>query len=326
MIVVRSPLRLSLGGGGTDLPSFSRREGGALVAAAIDRYVYVTLHRTFEPGLIVKYSSVERAATREEIRHPIVRESLKLAGIDETDLEIASMADIPAGTGLGSSGSFTTALLAALHALGGTELPPSLLAEQACEVEMVRLREPVGRQDPYIAAHGGVTSFEFAPDDRVAVEPLPLSPEAWTRLEEGLVLYFTGFSRSASAVLKEQDDRSRAEDPEMLENLRVVKEIGLRSRPSLVDGDVEGLGRLMHEHWEWKKKRSAAMSSPDVDAWYALARRNGAVGGKLVGAGGGGFLLFCCVDRPRLRAALRGSGLREVPFRFEREGTKVLLR
>ncbi|MBK8596505.1 MAG: galactokinase [Holophagales bacterium] len=326
MIVVRSPLRLSLGGGGTDLPSFSRREGGALVAAAIDKYVYVTLHRTFEPGLIVKYSSVERAASREEIRHPIVREALKLVGIDETDLEIASMADIPAGTGLGSSGSFTTALLAALHALRGNDVAPALLAEQACEIEMVRLGEPVGRQDPYIAAHGGVTAFAFAEDDRVAVSPVPLSRDAWTRLEEGLVLIFTGFSRSASAVLKEQDDRSRSEDPEMLGNLRVVKEIGQRSRAVLEAGDVEGLGRLMNEHWEWKKRRSAAMSNPAIDAWYELALGNGALGGKLVGAGGGGFLLFCCVDRPRLRAALGGTGLREVPFRFEREGTRVLLR
>lgn len=326
MIVVRSPLRLSLGGGGTDLPSFSRREGGALVAAAIDKYVYVTLHRTFEPGLIVKYSSVERAASRDEIRHPIVREAFRLLGIDETDLEVASMADIPAGTGLGSSGSFTTALLAALHAFRGRDVSPAQLAEEASEIEMVRLAEPVGRQDPCIAAHGGVTAFEFAPDDQVTVAPLPLSRDAWARLEEGLVLYFTGYSRSASAVLKEQNDRSRTDDPVMLENLRVVKEIGQRSRAVLEAGDVEGLGRLMHEHWEWKKKRSSAMSNGSIDGWYELALGNGALGGKLVGAGGGGFLLFCCVDRPRLRAALDGAGLREVPFRFEREGTKVLLR
>lgn len=326
MIVVRSPLRLSLGGGGTDLPSFSRREGGALVAAAIDKYVYVTLHRSFEPGLIVKYSGVERAASRDEVRHPIVREALKLAGIEETGLEIASMADIPAGTGLGSSGSFATALLAALHAFRGGDVGPARLAEQACEIEMVRLAEPVGRQDPYIATHGGVTAFEFAPDDRVTVSPLPLSPASLARLEEGLALFFTGFSRAASTVLKEQDDRSRTGDLEMLDNLRVVKEIGQRSRAALETGDLAGFGRLMHEHWDWKKKRSSAMSSPRIDAWYELGRRHGALGGKLVGAGGGGFLLFCCEDRARLRAALDGTGLREVPFRFEREGTKVLLR
>lgn len=324
MITVRSPLRISLGGGGTDLPSYYRREGGFLVAGAIDRYVTITLHRTFEPGLIVKTSRLERVASVDEVEHPLVREALRLAGVTDTHLEITSLADIPAGTGLGSSGSFTTALLKALHTMARRLVGPAEVAEQAASIEIERLGEPVGKQDPYIAAHGGVASFRFDPDDRVHVTPVCLPPDRLADLEDALVLFFTGTSRSAPDILREQDTRSRHDDAEMLENLRAVKEGGVASLAAIEAGDVAALGRLMDEHWERKKRRSGAMSSDRIDGWYRLARANGALGGKLVGAGGGGFLLFCCEERLRLRRVLSEAGLREVRFRFDFEGTKVL--
>jgi D-glycero-alpha-D-manno-heptose-7-phosphate kinase len=324
MIITRSPLRLSLGGGGTDLPSYYRRFGGFLVAAAIDKYVYITLHQTFERELIVKYSQLERVSSVDEVQHPIVREALRLVGIDHPNLEITSMADIPAGTGLGSSGSFTAALLKALHAYRKNLVHPSELAEQACEIELVKLAEPIGKQDQYISAYGGITCFRFEPDDNVEAWPLRISAETLLNLEDNLLLMFTGFSRSASAILQEQDLLSRNEDAAMLENLHFVKALGFRSQAALEAGKLEEFADLMNVHWEHKKKRSGAMTNAQIDEWYALARQNGALGGKLIGAGGGGFLLFYCEDKRRCRHALSLAGLREVRFRFDFEGTRIL--
>src|SRR5664280_2222212 len=208
MIITRSPLRITLGGGGTDLPSYYQEHGGFLVAAAIDKYVYITLHRTFVQELIIKYSKLERVATVDEIEHPIVREALRLVGVANPHLELTSMADIPAGTGLGSSGSFTTALLKALHAYKRNLIHPHQLAEQACHIEIDILKESIGKQDQYIAAYGGITCFEFAKDGSVKAWPLAISAETLFNLEDNLLLFFTGYSRSASAILKEQDDKS----------------------------------------------------------------------------------------------------------------------
>jgi len=324
MIITRSPLRISLGGGGTDLPSYYERSGGFLVAAAIDKYVYITLHQTFERELIVKYSHLERVATVDEVRHPIVREALRMAGLEQPNLEITSMADIPAGTGLGSSGSFTTALLKALHTYRKNLVHPAELAEQACEIEIEKLGEPVGKQDQYISAYGGVTCFCFERDGRVEAWPLRIAAESLLNLEENLILLFTGFSRSAGSILEEQASRSQAADPGMLENLDRVKDLGLRSRDALEAGRLEEFAELMNVHWDEKKKRSGQMSNPQIDEWYALARRNGALGGKLIGAGGGGFLLFYCEDKRRCRHAMTAAGLREVRFRFDFEGTRIL--
>jgi D-glycero-alpha-D-manno-heptose-7-phosphate kinase len=324
MIITRSPLRLSLGGGGTDLPSYYRRFGGFLVAAAIDKYVYITLHQTFERELIIKYSHLERVRSVEEVQHPIVREALRLVGIDHPNLEITSMADIPAGTGLGSSGSFTAALLKALHAYRKNLVHPSELAEQACEIELVKLAEPIGKQDQYISAYGGITCFRFEPDDKVEAWPLRISAETLLNLEDNLLLMFTGFSRSASAILQEQDVLSKNEDVAMLENLHFVKDLGLRSQAALEAGRLEEFADLMNVHWEHKKKRSGSMTNSDIDEWYTLARQQGALGGKLIGAGGGGFLLFYCEDKRRCRHALSLAGLREVRFRFDFEGTRIL--
>ena len=228
MIIVRSPLRISLGGGGTDLPSYYRKHGGFLIAAAIDKYVYITVHRRFVDGFLLKYSHLEEVATIDEIKHPIIREALKLAGVQERNLEIASMADIPTGTGLGSSGSFTTALLKALHALRKNLVHPSELAEQACCIELEKLREPVGKQDQYIAAYGGVTCFEFLPDGCVRESPLKISEETLLDLEDNLLLFFTGYTRSASKILQEQHDKSTQSDEVMLENLHFVKDLGAK--------------------------------------------------------------------------------------------------
>ncbi len=324
MIITRSPLRLTLGGGGTDLPSYYRRFGGFLISAAIDKYVYITLHSTFRRELIVKYSQLERVDSVEELQHPIVREALRLVGLERPNLEIVSMADIPAGTGLGSSGSFTAALLKALHAYCKNLVHPAELAAQACEIELVKLGEPIGKQDQYISAYGGVTCFRFDPDDRVEAWPLRLSAETLLNLEDNLILLFTGYSRSASDILREQDARSQEDDAEMLENLHFVKELGKRSQTALEAGRLEEFADLMNVHWEHKKKRSGAMSNPHIDEWYKLARKNGALGGKLIGAGGGGFLLFYCEDKKRCRHALTEAGLREVRFHFDFEGTKIL--
>src|SRR5436190_16974973 len=324
MIITHSQLRISLGGGGTDLPSYYRDHGGFLIAAAIDKYVYVTVHRRFVEGFLLKYSELEEVATIDEIQHPIIRETLKLAGVQEANLEIASMADIPAGTGLGSSGSFTTALLKALHALRKNLVHPSELAEQACCVELEKLREPIGKQDQYISAYGGITSFCFMPDGRVEAAPLKISEETLFNLEDNLLLFFTGYSRAASAILKEQDDKSKQADPAMIENLHFVKELGKQSQTALENGDLPEFARLMDVHWQRKKERSRGMSNQHINEWYDSAMAHGALGGKLIGAGGGGFLMFYADDKTRLRHAMREKGLQEVRFRFDFEGSKVV--
>jgi D-glycero-alpha-D-manno-heptose-7-phosphate kinase len=324
MIITRSPLRISLGGGGTDLPSYYRKHSGFLIAASIDKYVYITLHQTFAPGLIVKYSKLERVDRPEQLQHPIIREALRQLQV-VGHLELTSMADIPAGTGLGSSGSFTTALLKALHTQKKNLIHARELAEQACNIEIDRLGEPIGKQDQYIAAFGGITCFQFLPNDQVEVRPLKLDTETLFNLEDNLLLFFTGYDRAASAILREQDERSKARDKDMVENLHFVKDLGYQSQEALEAGDLRRFAELMNVHWEYKKQRSGAMSSPEIDAWYALARENGALGGKLIGAGGGGFLLFYSEDKTRLRRAMGPTGLREVRFRFDFEGTKVVI-
>jgi D-glycero-alpha-D-manno-heptose-7-phosphate kinase len=325
VIIARSPLRISLGGGGTDLPSYYREHGGFLIAAAIDKYVYITVHQTFVPELIVKYSKLERVESAADLEHPIIREAMRLLDVEGKYLELTSMADIPAGTGLGSSGSFTTALLKALHAHKKGLMHPRELAEQACHIEIDLLGEPIGKQDQYIAAFGGITSFEFLRDGRVVAHPLRLDADTLSNLEDNLLLYFTGYSRSASAILKEQDDASRKKDAAMSENLHEVKDLGYRSQQVLEAGDLHGFADLLSEQWERKKQRSGAMSNDRIDSWYRRALENGARGGKLIGAGGGGFLLFYAEDKARLRRAMTETGLREVRFRFDFEGTKVVI-
>jgi D-glycero-alpha-D-manno-heptose-7-phosphate kinase len=325
MIIARSPLRITLGGGGTDLPSYYRENEGFLVSAAIDKYVYVTVMRPFTEGIYLKYSQLEHVEQISEVKHPIIRESLQMMGFKTPQVEITTLADIPSGTGLGSSGSFTTALLKALYTHRKRHLHQEELAELACHVEIDRLGEPIGKQDQYIAAVGGVTCFTFHKDDTVTAKPLGLSMDTMFDLEDNLLLFFTGFSRSASGILKDQQTKSQQNDVDMLKNLHYVKDLGYRSREALESGDSVLFGDLMHEHWEHKKRRSGGMSNAKIDEWYELGMKSGAVGGKLVGAGGGGFLMFMAHDRNKLRHAMAGAGLEEVRFRFDFEGTKVVL-
>jgi D-glycero-alpha-D-manno-heptose-7-phosphate kinase len=324
MIIARSPLRISLGGGGTDLPSYYEKHGGFLIAAAIDKYVYITIHETFADEMIIKYSQMERVTAINDVKHPIIREALKVTGITETNLEITSMADIPAGTGLGSSGSFTTALLKALHHYRKNLMHPRELAEQACHIEIDLLQEPIGKQDQYIASYGGITCFEFHPEGDVTAWPINVGTETLYNLEDNLLLFFTGYSRSASSILKEQHDRSKTDDKEMIENLHFVKDLGYDICEALESGELQKFGELMNDHWQHKKKRSGNMSNNQIDQWYELARQNGAIGGKLIGAGGGGFLMFYTEEKVRLRHAMREAGLSEVRFRFDFEGTKIV--
>ena len=324
MIISRSPLRISLGGGGTDLASYYEDHGGFLIAAAINKYVYVTVMRPFSEGIYLKYSQLEHVNRISEVKHRIIREALDIVGFRTPQVEITTLADIPAGTGLGSSGSFTTALLKALFTHRKRHIHQEDLAELACHIEIDRLGEPIGKQDQYIAAIGGLTCFTFHKDGKVTTAPLKISMETMFDLEDNLLLFFTGFSRSASGILLDQKIKSQKNDNEMIANLHYVKELGVRSKGALENGNTRLFGELMHEHWEHKKRRSGGMSNPKIDEWYNLAMNNGAIGGKLVGAGGGGFLMFMAEDRTRLRKAMADAGLEEVRFKFDFEGSKVM--
>ena len=324
MLITRSPLRISLGGGGTDLPSYYQDHGGYLVSAAIDKYVWVTMNKPFVPGVFLKYSKMERVDQVDQIEHPIVREAFRMMGITDLQHEITTLADIPAGTGLGSSGSFTTALLKALYSFERRLLLPGDLARLACELEIERLNQPVGKQDQYIAAYGGITAFEFAKNGEVHAAPIALPQTTLHELEDHLLLFFTGFSRSASDILKDQDQRTKQADNTMVEGLHYVKELGFRSKQALEAGKPALFGEIMHEHWENKRKRSKGMSNPKIDEWYDLGRQAGAIGGKLVGAGGGGFLMFYAPEPMKVRQAMIAAGLEEVRFRFDFDGTRVV--
>jgi D-glycero-alpha-D-manno-heptose-7-phosphate kinase len=325
MIIARSPLRISLGGGGTDLPSYYKQHEGFLVSAAIDKYIYVAINKPFNKGGIFRYSSMENAQDVDSIKHPIIREALKLFDEKNLQIEISSMADIPAGTGLGSSGSFTTALLKALYTFNRRYLSQQDLAELACFIEIEKLKEPIGKQDQYIASVGGVSSFAFHKDDTVTYSALNLPSKTLYQLEDNLLLFFTGFSRSASEILKDQKIRSDNNEDEILNNLHYTKDLGYKSKKALEEGDLISFGELMHEHWQHKKNRSSNMSNQKINEWYELALKNGAIGGKVVGAGGGGFLMFMANDPEKLRQTMNKEGLEEVRFRFDFEGTKIVL-
>jgi D-glycero-alpha-D-manno-heptose-7-phosphate kinase len=325
MIITRSPLRISLGGGGTDLPSYSNEHGGYLIAAAIDKYVYVTVNRPFQEEIILKYSSIERINGISDVEHPIIREVLRSLNLTTPQIEISSIADIHAGTGLGSSGSFTTALIKALYTHYRLNIHPKELAELACDIEINKLGEPIGKQDQYIAAYGGITEFTFKEDGSVSAASLPLSVQTIHDLEDNLVLFFTGISRSASGILIDQNSKSVRNDEAMLENLHYTKDLGRRSKEALIKGDTSTFGTLMNEHWEFKRKRTSGMTNSFIDDAYAKALRSGAIGGKLVGAGGGGFLMFYTESKEKLRTAMAELGLEEVRFKFDFEGTKVIL-
>lgn len=323
MILTRAPLRLTFGGGGTDLPSYYRKFGGDLIAGAIDKYIYIAAHKTFSKEFIIKYSQFERVTSREQVRHPIIREVLDRHGV-EPQLEIISLADVPDGTGLGSSGAFTVALLKAVHYYHQRTVLPHQIAEEACDIEINSLKQPIGKQDQYSATYGGITRYVFHKDDSVEVMPLRLASETMHALEDNLLLFFTGFSRTAGSVLSDQKQKSEALDQDMLRNLHFTKELGISSYNALMAGNLNEFAELMNVHWENKRKRTSGMSKSEIDKAYDVARSNGAVGGKLIGAGGGGFLMFYTKDHESLRHAMTELGLTEVRFKFDYEGAKAI--
>lgn len=325
MIITRTPLRISIGGGGTDLPSYYEGYGGFVISAAINKHIYVGINETFSGGYFLKYSSLEHAFQIDDIRHPLIREVLRLHEVP-APIEIVSMADIPAGTGLGSSGAFAVGLLRAVHALKRKYVDPGVVAEEACRIEIEVLQNPVGKQDQYIAAYGGLACFDFQEDGQVNVSPLNISNSTLYDLEEHLLMFFTGYSRNASVVLDDQKVRSQAGDAQMLDNLHYIKQLGLCIKLALEQGNSRRFGELMHDHWMHKKLRSPGTTNEGINRWYDIGRENGAIGGKLVGAGGGGFLLFYAEDRDALRRAMSREGLREVRFAFDHEGSKLLAR
>ncbi len=326
MIIARSPMRISLGGGGTDLPSYYERFGGFFISAAIDRYVYVMAHTAWDSDeYMLKYSQLERTKTIAEIKHPIIRAALNMLSV-APNIEICSIADIPAGTGLGSSGSFTTALLKALHAFHNhTLISPLELAEQACKIEMHELKAPTGKQDQYISAFGGITCFDVSSDGHVCVRPANISKNTQYALEDNLAIFFTGYARSANDLLKDQDTRSKSSDKSMIDNLHFIKELGFKIRDALESGNLHQFGLLMHEHWEHKRLRSKGMTNSKIDELYNLAIENGAIGGKLIGAGGGGFLMFYTENKRQLRDVMVKAGVEELRFRFDYEGAKLII-
>ena len=325
MLITRTPLRVTLGGGGTDLPSYFQQRSGFVISAAIDKYVFIGINRTFTEDYFLKYSALERVERPGEIAHPIIRAALESHPVGP-GVEIVSLADIPAGTGLGSSGTFTVGLLRALYAWQREHVSAAELAEEACRIEIDVLGRPVGKQDQYIAAFGGVSCFRFQADGSVDVAPLELPTSTMHELEERLLMFFTGSSRTADELLDDQRRRTEAGDEKMLAGLQRVEELGVMIRDALVAGDVAQFGELMHEHWVEKRERSPGMSNPDIDRWYEAGRANGAVGGKLTGAGGGGFLLFLAADPAALRAAMQAEGLSEVRFGFDHDGATIVVR
>jgi len=325
MIITRTPLRISIGGGGTDLPSYYEQFGGFVISAAINKYIYITANRAFRDGYFLKYSKIENVDSIDEIRHDIFRESLRLMGIDPR-IDISSIADVPAGTGLGSSGSFTVGLLQALYAYRRLPVSTTELARLANDLEMNILGEPCGKQDHYIAAYGGIMCQEYLENGDVNMSPLGVSEDTLRGLREHLMLFFTGYSRTASELLEDQKTRSQSGDKGMLDNLHFIKDLGFRIKGILETGDLAGFADLMHEHWLHKRGRSANTSNDRIDTVYGIARENGALGGKLVGAGGGGFLMFFTEDRPRLRARMIENGLQEMDFDFDFDGSIVQLR
>ena len=323
MIIVRAPLRLSIGGGGSDLPSYYERFGSFFISAAIDKYIYIGINKIFTNEYNIRYSSQERVTDPDQIRHPIVREAIKRHQLDP--LEIVSLADIPAGTGLGSSGAFTVGLLRAIYAYKRELVTTSSLAEEACHIEMDLLGEPVGKQDQYIAAFGGLTCFEIDRGGQVTVSPLAIKSESMHDLEDHLVLFFTNYSRTSSVLLSDQKAKLQTSSDDMIKNLHFVVELGKEIKKALIAGDNRAFASLMHEHWLHKRKRSSGMSNDNINRWYDAAMANGALGGKLVGAGGGGFLMFYAQNKAGVRHAMREAGLEEVRFRFDFEGTKILV-
>jgi D-glycero-alpha-D-manno-heptose-7-phosphate kinase len=321
MIITRTPLRVSFAGGGTDLPSYYRSYGGGAVAsAAIDRYVHVLVNEKFDRSIRVAYSKTENVDRLEDLQHGLVREAMRTVGLPGA-LEIHTIADIPSeGTGLGSSSSLTVGLLNALHAYRGELRDPAQLAEEACQIEIDRLKGTLGKQDQYIAAFGGVQYFDFHPDDSVRVSPIPVSTTDREALSDRLSLFYTGVTRRAEGILQQQSSRTDVNRT----SLGRLKELAGTARTAIVRHDWEGLGAVLHEGWELKRGLTHGISNPEIDQWYAKARAAGAWGGKITGAGGGGFLLLVHPPERSRQIADALSPMQRLPVRITPEGSRIL--
>jgi len=325
MIITRTPFRVTLGGGGTDLPSFYSQYGGFVLAVAIDKYMYLNVDTPIiDDKIRVKYSQIEQVDHVDRVEHTLAREALRHFGISR-GIEIVSIADIPAGTGLGSSSSYLVGLLNAMHALMQSPVGPQQLAEEACHIELNILKKPIGKQDQYMASFGGLTILDISPHGKVNVVRLGLEVEVREALEHNLLMFYTNDMRDATAILRRQDSATKRNDQQVVSSLREIKDIGIETCSVLVDGNLRRFGELMDIHWQAKKRLAAGVTNPQIDAWYELAKRNGAIGGKITGAGGGGFLtLYCEGNTTKLREAMRAAGLRQLNFRFDFEGSKVI--
>lgn len=325
MIITKTPFRVTLGGGGTDLPSFYREHEGFILAVAIDKYMYLNVNTPIlEDTIRVQYSRTELVRHVDDVQHTLAREALRFFHIDN-GIEIVSMADVPAGTGLGSSSCYLIGLLNAMHTLTQSPTSSEHLAEEACQIELERLQKPIGKQDQYMASLGGLTTLEIAKDGRVTATRLCLPTELLEALESNTLLFYTGATHDTVNILEKQDSATRKKTSGVVESLCEIKHIGIDIRDAIVHGHLRRFGELLDIHWQTKKRLSASISTRQIDEWYALAKQHGAIGGKICGAGGGGFLmLYCEENKPRLREAMRRAGLRELNFRFEFEGSKVV--
>lgn len=323
MIVVRAPLRLSLGGGGSDLPWYASRFGGSMVSIAINKYIYIIVQpREFYNEFLIRYSKTEVVKNIEDIQHTRIRAALQFLNIKEP-LEITALADVPAGTGLGSSSTFTVALLKALHTHKREDVSAKTLAEEACQIEIEMLKEPIGKQDQYVASYGGLLHLEFKRTGQAVVSPLNASRTTLEELEHNTLLFSTDIKHSAVEVIKEQQKNAESDEAKM-DCMHTIKSIGADVRKALESGNVLKFGQLLNLHWEAKRKFGEQMSADFIDKGYERGIQNGAIGGKLVGAGGGGFLLFYTENKKRLREAMQNAGYKELPFKFDTDGCKVI--
>lgn len=327
MILARAPYRISLGGGGTDLPSYYTRHGGFILSAAINKYLYLYVNRpTADEFIRLKYSQYEQVSSRDDIQHDLVRPALQLLDVGGS-LEIASMADVPAGTGLGSSGTYLVALLTALYELKRERVPTQAIAEQACHIEMDLAGHPAGKHDPYLAAFGGITCLDIAADGKVVVTPLNVSISTVEEFRHNVLLFYTGTTRPSSDILEQQRQDTERGDTAVVDSLHYTKELGYKIKEALEKGDLEQFGLLLDEHWQNKKKRSRKISDPAIDHCYELLKEHGGLGGKVMGAGGGGFFMGYCPSKHKagLRKAFGETGLRELAYDFDFEGAKVMV-
>ena len=326
MIMTRTPVRIPLGGGGTDLPSYSSKYGGFLISATIDKYMFITLNRRKLDKIIrASYSQTEIVESVDQLKHPLVREALKLTGMDG-GLEITSIGDVTGGSGLGSSGSFLVGLLNGLHTLKREHVSRETLAEEACKIEIDILKEPIGKHDQYLAAYGGICCLDIDRTGHVSAFEAKIADDVLEEFENNVVLFYTGIVRRASDVLADQNNAINKNEGQVIDSLHRIKEIGLEIKRALEEGNLRRFGELLDEHWETKKRLSGKVSRDKINRWYDMAKDNGALGGKIMGAGGGGFFMFYCHNgKAKLRQAMVQEGLVEMRFRFDFEGSKILV-